>query len=380
MKITIKKSDLNDALSRAAVFAEKRGSATVILASVLLRATGDSVEYTAGDKSVTLRGRVPATVESPGEVLVDVGYLRDAARNLPGDVVTVEVVAAGGNLVRVELSSGKSVYKLVGQPATDYPAYAPEKPTKAVVVSAADLGRVLDQVVFAAAGEDNCYGLGGTHVEVAGSGADARFRMVATDGNRLQWAQCAFTGELGISKKQIVPRRAWAGVEKLLGDGPVTLAFGDRALLVSADGWEVSARLMEADFPDYRQVLPTSHKRSIVTDRAEMMAALRRVMLFATDNTHTITFKIQEADLTGGQRVVLSSRKLDAGDAREEVPVEFTGEPLTTGFNVKFLQDALGVLAGDQVRFELGDALSPCILRDPGSEDVLSVVMPCRID
>ena len=380
MKFNIKKSDLIEACSQATTFSEKRGDASVILASVLLCARDAVLEYTAGDRTVTLRGSVTAAVEQSGEVAVDAGYLSAAVKNMPGDVVAVVVSGKDKGLVRVELSSGSSSYKLVGQAAADYPVYTSDKTSKVVTVSAGDLSRLLDQSLFAVASDDNRYGLNGTHLEVA----DTQLRVVATDGNRLQWSQCAFDGELGVGKKHLVPRRAWSAIQKLVAaldeTASVTIAFGERSVLVSGGAWKVRSLLLEADFPDYKQVIPSTFKRSAVVDRAALQTALRRVMLFASDNSHTFKFQLVDADLTGGTRVILTSRKVDAGEAREEVPVELTGDVLATGFNVKFLQDALGAFVGEKVTMQFGDALAPCVIIDSVAANVLSVVMPLRLE
>ena len=229
---------------------------------------------------------------------------------------------------------------------------------------------------FSVAGDDNRYGLNGAHVEDTSTTDGAVVRFVGTDGNRLSWAQAPYHGELGIGRKMLVPRKGLGEVRKLLEgyDGPVGMAFGERAALVQYPGVLVHVRLLEADFPDYRQVLPASFKRKAVLERDAFREALRRVSILASDASRSVKFQFSPEGL------VLSARKLDSGESRDEVAVDFAGEPIAVGFNAQFVSDVLAVLEGPRVSVELGDALSPCVVRDMDDDSALFVVMPVRLD
>ena len=157
--------------------------------------------------------------------------------------------------------------------------------------------------------------------------------------------------------------------------GPVEIGFGERAAVVRFEATTVHMRLMEAEFPNYKEVMPTSFKRRVVVERAAFLESLRRVSIFATDGSHSVRFAFSE------DGIVLTARKLDAGDAREEVAAEFSGEPITMGFNAHFMQEVMSALTCSQVTLNLGDLLSPCIIRPFGDdESALFVVMPVRLD
>ena len=161
--------------------------------------------------------------------------------------------------------------------------------------------------------------------------------------------------------------------------GPVEIGFGERAAVMRFEGTTVHMRLLEAEFPNYKEVLPTNFKRRVVVDRSRFLESLRRVGIFAAD--HSVRFAFSADGL------VLSSRKLDAGDAREEVDVKsFDGEPITMGFNATFLQEAITAAGEDDVLLRLGDGLSPAVVTPLDSTDTaadtdaLFVVMPVRLD
>lgn len=370
MDFLIHRDDLIRALTRVQGIVEKR-STSPILSAVLVQASKDGLRLVATDKAMTFFGDFAANVRTPGEVAVDAANFFQIARVLPNDVVTLRL----GDNLRLEVRCGSSHFKLNGYAASDFPVTPPLDQSRRMSMKAADLRRVIDQTLFSVAPDDNRYGLNGAHIEeVAGSAG--RVRFVSTDGNRLSWSEAPYEGELAIGRRMLLPRKALGELRKLIDglDVDVTIAFGERAALVNFPGVMLHLRLLEADFPDYRQVLPAAHKRRALIERDLFTEALRRVQVFAADTSHSVRFAFDADNL------VMTAKKLDAGDAREEVQVDLQGEPITMGFNARFMLDVLGVLGGSRVVVELGDTLSPCILRSQDDDQAMFVIMPVRLD
>lgn len=373
MEFIIARDTFLHALSRVSGFVEKKSQNNSILSSVLLQAEGGTLRYTGTDKMLTLLGNVPATVSRAGEIAVDAGYLLNTVKSLAGDTVKCVLL----DQQRLEVQCGSSNFRLVGQPAAEFPVTPPLDQSRSLRIPAASLARLLDQTLFSVASDDNRYGLNGAHFEqVAGADGTPQLRIVATDGNRLSWSQAPFTGELAIGRKSLVPRKGLAEVRRLIegAKAEVEIAFGERAAVVRLEDCTIHVRLLEADFPDYRQVLPSTFKRKAIAERVELQEALKRVLIFAQDSSRSVKFAFSEDALT------LTSRKLDAGESKEEVRVDLHGEPITMGFNGRFLQEVLAVLDSTRVVLELGDTLSPCLVKSPDSPDALFVVMPVRLD
>ncbi|MBM4368627.1 MAG: DNA polymerase III subunit beta [Deltaproteobacteria bacterium] len=371
MDLLIHRDELVRALARAQGIAEKR-STSPILSSVLLQASGETLRATATDKAITLIADYAATIKTPGEVAVDATNFFQAAKVLRGDIVTLKLLDNG----RLEVRSGSAVYNLTTFAATEFPVTPALDQARTMTVDAGGLRRTIDRVHFSVAGDDNRYGLNGAHVEDTSTTSGAVVRFVGTDGNRLSWAQAPYRGELGIGRKMLLPRKGLGEVRKLLEgyEGEVGISFGERAALVQWPGVLVHVRLLEADFPDYRQVLPTSFKRRAILEKDAFREALKSVSILATDASNSVKFQFSSEGL------VLSARKLDAGDSKDEVPMEYSGEPIAMGFNARFVGEVLAVIDGTRVSVELGDALSPCIVRDMDDDSALFVVMPVRLD
>jgi DNA polymerase III subunit beta len=185
----------------------------------------------------------------------------------------------------------------------------------------------------------------------------------------------------------LLPRKGLGELRKLIESGVAeakptdeastggwSIAFGERSATFSAGSLTFLVRLVDGEFPDYRQVVPNGSKRQVVIDRDLFLSALKRAGIMASDRNHSVHFEF-EAD-----RLVLTAQNADSGDVREEIPAELDGDALSTGFNVRYFQDILGATQGTTLRLELGDALDPCIVRTPNRDDCLFVVMPMRLD
>lgn len=371
MDLLIHRDELVRALARAQGIVERRSSSPV-LGAVLIQADGERVRFTATDKAMTVIADYTATISTPGEVAVDAVNFFQVAKVLSGDIVTLKVADAG----KLEVRAGGSVFKLHTFAAADFPVTPALDQSRTMQVDAAALRRVVDRIHFAIAPDDNRYGLNGAHVEDTAAASGSVVRFVGTDGNRLCWAQAPYRGELGIGRKMLLPRKGLVEVRKLLDgyEGEVGISFGDRAAVVQFAGVLVHLRLLEADFPDYRQVLPTNFKRRVLLERDAFREALRRVAILAADTSRSVKFQFADGELT------LSAKKLDAGDSRDAIPCELVGEAINMGFNAQFVLDVLAAIEGPRVSIELGEALSPCIMRDPDDENALFVVMPVRLD
>ena len=370
MDFLIDRDELIRALTRAQGIVEKR-SPTAILTSVLVQASPGGVRFTATDKAMTFFGDFVANVKTPGEAAIDAATFFSVARVLPTQVVHVRLVDAA----RVEVKCGSSLFKLAASPAGDFPVTPPLDQSRTVRLEADHLRKLIAQTLFSVAPDDNKYGLCGAHVEDV-AGERPMLRMVSTDGSRLSWSQVPYAGDLAVHRRTLLPRKALAERLKLLEglEGELEIAFGERAALLRTPGAQLHVRLLEADFPDYRQVLPASWKRRVVVDRDAFGEALRRVSIFASDKSRSVRFAFQD------DRIVLTASELDAGDSREEFAADLQGEPITIGFNARFVQEVLAACPDGRIVIELGDALSPCIVKAQDDADALFVIMPIRLD
>lgn len=368
MELYIDRNALGRTLAGIQGIVERR-STTPVLSHTLLHARPDGLRMTATDTEVAFIGDLPANVETPGEVAVDANNLFQVVRNLSDP--TVHLKMGGGS--RLEVRCGPSFFRLPGLPAEEYPALPAFDAKGSVQMKAAEVRRLVDQVAFSVATDDARYGLNGAHLEDLG---DSRLRLVATDGHRLSSADATYQGTLAMTPRMLVPRKALGVLRKLL-DGPdesLEIGFGDGAIRLVRPGQTLWFRLLDGEFPDYKAVLPQQTRHTVVVDRARMTAALKRVGILVQERSRAVRFAFTDGE------AVIQVQNVDRGEVTERVPVEIEGEDITVGFNVRYLQDILGVISSDHVQFELSHALGPCLVKGQQDEDAFFVVMPMRLD
>jgi DNA polymerase-3 subunit beta len=375
MELKIGAQELARALGRSQGIVEKK-STMPILSHVLLEAKkGNLLHVSATDLDLSVSSEHPCEVLKEGALAVPAKHLFEIIRSLPEQQVTLK--KAGNNYL--EVRSGPSEFRIVGLPAEDFPALPKFEKVAFVDVVPAELLGQIDLTSFAASTDETRYNLNGVYFEPQGP----VLRMVATDGHRLALSERPLAGDYGLKRGVILPRKGLHELKKLLGEAndagtekPETkLGFAENSAIYRRPGVVLAMRLIEGMFPDYKQVIPKQGEKIVKVGRQRLLETLRRVSILASDKSHAV-----KLELSPGLLRVLSQNP-DLGDAKEEVPVEYAGEPLKIGFNSRYITDVAAVLKSDDVQLELADDLSPGVLRGAGPEDAgyTAVVMPMRI-
>lgn len=374
MEFRIAKDELIRALSRVQGIVEKR-STNPIIANVLFEASSDGMTVSATDTEVSLVGHYAIECIQPGRLTLGARQLYEIARLVPTDMVSFRL-PEGSFLM--EISSGKAQFKVLGLSADDFPPIADGGDTDGIEIDAADLKALVDKTLFSISGDDTRTGLNGAHVEATElAGGRTNLRKVSTDGHRLSLAGRPFQGSWTTGRSVLLPKKGLSELRKLVdvGDGPWRLSVSDTQAVFSRGTTAFSMRLLEGDFPDYKQVIPGGWQRRIMVQRDHLSSALRRVSILASEKSHPVRFHINNGTL------IITAKQPEAGEAREELEAQVEGQDLEIGFNARYFLDALNVMDTDTVAIEIGDSLSPCLVRPgDGEADELFVVMPMRLE
>jgi DNA polymerase-3 subunit beta len=374
MKLQIAKAELHKGLGRIQAIVEKRNSMP-ILANVLLeaeKAAGGSVlRLAATDLEVGVRGQHPAEVDKAGGLTVGAKKLFEIVRELPDENVALETTANS----YLDIRCARSHFTLAGTAAEEYPtlpAFSPEATTR---VPAHALSSMIERTMYAASLDETRYNLNGVYLEVHGE--TGKLRMVATDGHRLALVDREIPGDLrGIANGVIIPRKGLAELKRLLDEPDaeeVEIGFEGSSGLARRGDVTLVMRLIEGEFPNYRQVIPSEVAVQLVIPTDPFVQALRRVALLSSERSRAVKLALSEGQLT------ISSTNPDLGDASDELDVEYAGTALTVGFNARYLLDALGALHAKEVRLGLQSDLAPAQLVPTNDTDALAVVMPMRL-
>jgi DNA polymerase-3 subunit beta len=379
MKLQIARDELLTALQRVQGVVEKRNTMPQ-LSNILLEAKPEGVDVTATDLEIGMRGLYKASVQESGSVTLSARKMFEILRELPdGDI---ELTVGENNWATIR--TVKSQFKIVGLPSSDYPALPSIEREGLTPLTGAGLLELIRKTLFAVGDNDARYILNGLLVTLITSEKKTTLRLVGTDGHRLAMAEqeMASSGGHGVKEgskeiKAIIPKKAAYEMRRLLEeeDGEPLIGFTKNLMIFRKSGLLLTSRLMEGNYPNYQQVIPKEKEQDkrVTVDRVELEGALRRVAVLSRDKTNAV-----KVSLAAGQMTLFSSNP-DYGEATEELAAQYKGEPLTTGFNARYLLDVLGVMDGDAVSMQMEAPLSPCLIREPGNAGFTCVVMPIKI-
>ncbi|WP_300424630.1 DNA polymerase III subunit beta [Thalassolituus sp.] len=366
MKFVISREALLRPLQLVAGVVEKRQTLPV-LSNVLLETEGQQLSLTGTDLEVELVGRVTLDeVGQEGAITVPAKKLMDICRSLPdGAQIEIEQEEA-----RVNVRSGRSRFTLSTLPATEFPNVDAIANEQTFALAQQDLRRIIDRTSFAMAQQDVRYYLNGMLIEVNPEG----LRAVATDGHRLATCHVAVSGPKE-AQQIILPRKGVLEMAKLLTDpeASVSLSLSANHLRAHTEAFTFTSKLVDGKFPDYGRVIPKNGSNVMLGDRTELRQVFNRTAILSNEKYR-------------GVRMVLSTDNLqvfannpEQEEAEESVGVQYQGDSLEMGFNVSYLQDVLGVIDSDTVKFTMSDANSSALVEEPEGGDAMYVVMPMRL-
>jgi DNA polymerase-3 subunit beta len=378
MNLTISKEQILNGLQAVQNVVSSR-TTLPILSNVLMRAEGERVEFTATDLDVTIACSVEGKVKKNGVTTVPVRKLFGIVRELNGGEIEIEVDEKNVCSVRC----GTSFYKIHGIGADEFPPMPKFKDDKKVTLTQKTIKSMLGKTSFAISTDESRYVLNGVFISLK----DHKLTMVATDGRRLALAD----EEVEISEKShgefIIPAKAVNELNRLLQDkGNVEIKFGENQAAFKLKDEDdkgfsvlVLTKLIEGNYPNYRQVIPAETKERVPLVREEFLHALRRAEIMTSEKANSVKLTFSKNNLT------ITANSPEVGEARESLAVNYKGKEIAIAFNPRFLIEALAALTkekeeeekDDQVFFELIDELSPGVLKINGP--FLYVVMPMRL-
>lgn len=363
MKLRCERDVLADALGSAARAATGRTGALPVLSGVRMHLSGDTLTVTGTDLELTIEVVLTVNGETDGVVVVPARLAGDIVRSLDAGAVSVE--AANGD---VSIAAGRSSFSVRALAAEDFPKL-PAPASNAVTLPAAALADAVRQVVKAASKDESRPILTGVLMAAEANG----LRLVATDSYRLAVRDMVDAPVLGTDQKVLVPSRALNELARILGSGgDTTLRLGERDATFEAGGTRLTTRLIEGEFPPYRQLIPSSHPNRLVVNRTALLDAIRRVKLLARDAT-----PIRLA--MSADRLELAATTQDVGQAAETLDATYTGTEMTVAFNPDYLAEGVDAVGGDDAILDTLDALKPAVVRGSDGAEYLYLLMPVRV-
>ena len=368
MRFTITREKLQEGLTAVAATVPAKTTLPV-LANILLETTEKGIRLSGTDLDIAVSTEVSADVDAQGAITIPAKKLAEIARELPPS--PVKIAAAGEQ--RVTLDCGRSHFKILGLPKDEFPSFPAVKFKDSWRVRAGDLRKLIDHTAFAVSTEESRPILNGVLWELRAE----LMRMVATNGHRLAKMEVPIATAGAPSSDLIVPPKALDQIRRLFPeDEELEIARGDNHLGFRSPFTAVFTRLIEGPYPNYQQVIPKDNDKYAIADKLALTSALKRMSVIASDQTHRIRLSFNQALLR------FSVQTPDLGEATDELPVRYTGDPLDIGFNANYLLEILRYIPTDEVKLTFKAPERAATLEPEGWSDAasyLTLVMPLRL-
>ena len=379
MELVIERTSLHNSLAMVQGIVERRNTVP-ILGHVLIEPEGNKLKLSATDLEVGIRTEVACKASEKSSLTLNARKLFEIVREAEGDEVSFKSLDNDW----IELKCGRARFKMMGLDPRSFPAM-PAQSTKGsaeparkevkgdLKVAATVLAAMIDKTLFAVSPDEARYNLSGVYIDSPEAGLA---RMVATDGHRLSLIDREVAG-FSMKGGAIIPRKGMAELRKLLdqaGDGDVALTLDGALAWIKRGATEVSMRLVEGEFPDYRGVIPKQSRYQIAVGRDALLSAIKRVAIFSNERYHGVKLGLSSGILT------VSSASPEMGEASETIDVEFGGDEFSIGFNASYVQQVLNVMPeGTDAVLGLSDEVSPGVIKTDADSQFTYVVMPMRL-
>lgn len=377
MELSIDRASLMNGLSLVQGIVERRNTVP-ILGHVMLEAEGASLNLSATDLEVGIRTALACRSNGGGTITLNARKIFEIVREAGGEDVSLKSLDNDW----VELKCGRARFKMMGLDPRSFPAMPHKGEAKAATGKAAKaelsvapglLAAMIDKTIFAVSPDEARYNLTGVYIESPSAGL---VRMVATDGHRLAMIDRELAG-FSMPGGVIIPRKGLIELRRLLDrseEGDVNLQIDNQIAYIKRASTEVSMRLVEGEFPDYKGVIPKQSRYQVGVERDTLTAAIKRAAIFSNERYHGVKFGFSDGTLT------VSSTSPEMGEASETIDVDFKGEEFSIGFNATYLLQVLGVIeSGSDATLGVTDEVSPGVITTPSDSQFTYVVMPMRL-
>ena len=362
MKFQIDKDVFQEALNQVQHVVSTR-TTLPILSNVLIEADELGLQLSTTDLDVTITKRISANISETGSTTLPARRLASIVRELPTSEIDFEVSDDAATV-----RSGPSFFKILGLPATEFPALGEFGEAKEFAIDQKLLKEALRKTSYAISTDETRYVLNGVNCLIG----EGMLTLVATDGRRLAMVEQDLEFPAGNETAVIIPTKAVNELQRLLEDsGELKVSLTDSQAAFELNDSNLITKLIEGNYPNFRQVIPGNANHRVTVEREVFHSAVKRVSLLANEKTNSIKFTFED------HRLAISSNSPEIGEAEEVIDVRYDGPKIVVAFNPEFVMAPLRNLDQDEVFIDLIDESSPGVIKI--DEPFLYVIMPMRV-
>ncbi len=371
---TIAKNDFLDGLNSLQNITNKKGT-LAILSNVLIEAKNNGLVLTGTDLEVGLRLFVPADIQSSGSLTLPAKKIFEIVRESGSNSITIEETENSW----VVITAGHSIYNLAGMPNDDFPEFPDYEEDTFVSFESHVFLDLIDKVIFSVANEqENIYSLTSVLFEKEQREEGAFLRMVSSDGHRLSIMEKeveADVEQLQLNAVTLIPKKGVQEWKKFCESrDSIEVSFEEKQMVVRDGEAVMVIRLKHGEFPQYQAIINAVQlENCAMIDRIPFLESLKRINLFTEDIFHTIQLQIDN------DKMILTSQNADLGNAKDVQSIQYTGDPLTLGFNCRYFLETLQVMECETVQAYINSNNSPCLIRSEDDKGFTSIIMPMQL-
>jgi DNA polymerase-3 subunit beta len=370
MELVARKNDLLRELQLFQGIVERKNTIP-ILANVLMEAKGDEVRFLATDLEVGLRSKCAASVTKAGSLTIPAKKFYEIIKSLPETDIRIAEDKGG-----VKVAADRFDARMQTLPREDFPTLPEASATPTATLASASVKEMVSKTQFAITGEDTRYFLNGALFVLRPDSMS----LVATDGHRLALVTVPRDGKAKKDAeeiKAILPKKTLGELGRLLAEGNEDIKYerSENHLFFGVGERMLISRMIDGQFPAYERVIPKGNDKHIEFERDRLTNAVKRVALLSNERSRAVKFQLEKG------KVDVTSSSPDLGEARETLPVEYTGDAMQICFNAQYVLDFMSAVTTDVVALELKDEVSQAVLKPVGAEgyDYTYVIMPMRV-
>ncbi len=370
MELVVRKNDLLRELQLFQGIVERKNTIP-ILANVLMDAKGEQVSFLATDLEVGLRSKCAATVSKSGSITLPAKKFFEIVKSLPETDIRIAEDKGG-----VKIAADRFDSRMQTLPREDFPTLPESGTTTTAMLLRSAVKEMVAKTQFAITGEDTRFFLNGALFVLRPD----EMSLVATDGHRLALVTVPRDGKAkkdAEESKAILPKKTLGELGRLLseGEGDINYERGENHLFFDVGGRLLISRMIDGQFPAYERVIPKGNDKHIEFERDRLTNAVKRVALLSNERSRAVKIQVDKG------KVDVTSSSPDIGEAKETLPVEYTGGAMQICFNAQYVLDFLSAVATDVVSLDLKDEVSQAVMKPVGAEgyDYTYVIMPMRV-
>ncbi|MCB9734596.1 MAG: DNA polymerase III subunit beta [Deltaproteobacteria bacterium] len=375
LELKLDRNTLFGAVSKAQGVVDRKSTSSVLSHLLLETLPDGQLRLLGTDYDVTIETSLGGEVLVAGAACINGKSLFDVVKNVDDDTVVIQALANDW----VEVTSGRSRFKLAGIAPADFPEIkTPAKITWLTVPKAA-FRDLVDKTSFSMSDDETRMVLNGVFLKIEAGSSEglSKLTMVSTDGHRLSKVEleAELQGHGGETVTAIVHKKGVHELKRVLDSDSdvIDIGFAGNFILFRSGGTTFTVRQIEDQYPDFARVIPTMSQNKAVVPRERLLRAVRRAAVLTSSKTYIIKLELEPGKLA------VTASNPDYGEGRDELDIEYDGEGIVIGFNYNYLSDVLGAIRGETAVIEINDEFSPTVLTSPSEPGALFVVMPMRV-